>query len=1115
MPLDTPLGPPLPTPDSLAFLAQGGDMGERMRALDWAATPLGPAALWPQSLRTSVSTCLNCAFPILVWWGPELVMLYNDEYRPMLGAAKHPRALGAPGAVIWPEIWDLIGPMLRQVLERGEATRSRDMLLILERNGYPEECFFSFSYSPIHDETGGIGGVFCPVIETTERVVGERRLRTLSDLGAQAQDARGAAETCAAAATTLGQNPGDLPFALIYLTDGDGARARCVARAGIAADHPVAPATIALTGTGLAEAPWPLAEALAAPRDVRAEPTRHGHLPGGPWPEPTSAVVILPLATPGEAQPAGFLVAGTSPRRPLDAAYRAFLDLVARHIAAAVASARAYEAERRRSEALAELDRAKTVFFSNVSHEFRTPLTLMLGPLEDMLADGERLSALDRERATTAHRSALRLLRLVNTLLDFARVEAGRAEAHFAPTDLAALTTDLASLFRSACERAGLSLRVECPPLPQPVHVDREMWEKIVLNLLSNAFKFTFAGTIAVALGTTADRAVLTVRDTGTGIPAAALPRLFERFHRVEGAVGRSHEGSGIGLALVKELVQLHGGEITVESEPGRGSSFSVSIPLGSAHLPAAQVAGAASTGASPTTAIRAEAFVEEALRWLPEPLARHATPLAPEAEEGMKTGWGNGPRILVADDNADMRAYLRHLLQASGYRVAVATDGEAALAAALAEPPDLVLTDVMMPRLDGFGLLRALRADRRTREVPVLLVSARAGEEAEVEGLEAGADDYLVKPFAARELLARLSANLRLARLRREAAQREVDARFRALAQASSDVFYSMSPDWSEMRQLNRHGFLADTPEPTADWLQAYIPPEEQPRVLAAIQDAVRKTDLFELEHRVCRPDGSIGWTLSRAVPILDEHGKVTEWFGAASDVTERHIAEERQALLTREVDHRAKNILAVVQAALRLTPKDDLESYAHAIEGRVAALARAHTILAAGKWQPAALRELIEAELAAFQPCVVSGEHRVVIDGPALALLPGAVQALSMVLHELATNAAKYGALSTAAGRVLVCWRVDREAGRLRLGWQERGGPRVTQPPTRRGFGSRVITTTVESQLGGTLDRIWSEDGLHCEIAVPLDRVLASQTNTPAGVGEMGCLLKNDLDH
>ncbi|HEY0468003.1 MAG TPA: ATP-binding protein, partial [Polyangiaceae bacterium] len=416
------------------------------------------------------------------------------------------------------------------------------------------------------------------------------------------------------------------------------------------------------------------------------------------------------------------------------------------------------------------MDEAKTAFFSNVSHEFRTPLSLMLGPIEESLHDiDEPLPPRQRARQELVHRSSLRLLKLVNSLLDFSRIEAGRAHAHFQRTELGAVTTDLTSSFRSLVEKAGLKLTVDCPPLAEPVYVDREMYEKVVLNLLSNAFKFTFDGGIRVSLQAADGHVCLRVADTGIGIPDADLPHLFERFHRVQGANGRSYEGSGIGLALVQELVTLHGGTVSVSSRPGLGSVFTVSLPRGTAHLPLEQIE-AASIVAS--TKLGTAPFVSEASQWL------NGYASARVVTEAITPSPPMVGRILLADDNADMRGYVRRLLLAQGWDVDAVGDGDAALRSVKASVPDLVLTDVMMPKLDGFGLLSALRQNDQTRLLPVILLSARAGEEARVEGLDAGADDYLVKPFAARELVARVRALLSTARTRQEAARVAESAR-------------------------------------------------------------------------------------------------------------------------------------------------------------------------------------------------------------------------------------------------------------------------------------------------------------------------------------------------
>ncbi|MGI2909106.1 ATP-binding protein [Tolypothrix sp. VBCCA 56010] len=516
----------------------------------------------------------------------------------------------------------------------------------------------------------------------------------------------------------------------------------------------------------------------------------------------------------------------------------------------------ARQQERQRAEALADLDRSKTAFFSNVSHEFRTPLTLLLAPLQDALSDRTHpLPQAQQERLELAHRNAIRLLKLVNTLLDFSRIEAGRMEAVYEPTDLALFTTELASVFRSAIERAGLRLVVDCPPLAEPVYVDREMWEKIVLNLLSNAFKFTKDGEIAVRLHLADDHHVtLQVEDTGSGIEPEELPHLMERFYQVRVTKARTHEGSGIGLALVQELIKMHGGTVEVSSTPGVGSCFTVTIPLGTAHLPSDRLRldvgdRTTATRTLTSTALGAAPYVQEAKRWLlqdsdttevgeaaaktisanskiisanskiistnsktisanskiistnSETISANSETISANSEtisansktistnsktisansktistnSETKTSFPNSPaHILIVDDNADMRDYLKRILSEHDVEVEAVADGAAALAIVTERVPSLVLSDVMMPLLDGFELLKALRADARTKEVPIILLSARAGEESVIEGLQAGADDYLIKPFSATELVTRVLAHLQMAQLRSQALHQE-----------------------------------------------------------------------------------------------------------------------------------------------------------------------------------------------------------------------------------------------------------------------------------------------------------------------------------------------------
>ena len=833
------------------------------------------------------------SLPLLLWWGPQYLSIYNDAYRPVLGN-KHPKALGQPVSECWSEIWHILKPLIDSPFNGGAATWMDDLMLEIDRHNFVEETHFTIAYSPVPDETAlhGIGGVLATVHEITDKVVSERRVQVLRDLGARAVQGKTAELACAVAAETLGHHAKDIPFALLYLLDPEGRQARLAGITGVGMGEPISPIAIDLRDAAASGAGWPLAEAVRSEATITVEglKDRFGCVPSGPWSTPPHCALVVPARSNKAHQLAGLLVAGVSARIRFDDLYQSFFELVATQIATAVANARAYEEERRRAEALAEIDRAKTAFFSNVSHEFRTPLALMLGPLEAMLNDPSptSLSATQRLNLSTAHRNSLRLLRLVNALLDFSRIEVGRVQANYQPTDLAALTAELASGFRSATERAKLFLEVDCTSLSEPVFVDRDMWEKVVLNLLSNAFKFTFEGGITVSVRAMGNGAALTVRDTGVGIPEHELPRLFDRFHRIEGQRSRSFEGSGIGLALVDELVRLHGGTIEVQSKPNQGAEFVIRIPFGTAHLQADQI-GATSNQVS--TAMRTEILVEEVLRWLPDTDAGvdTAVPALFDAPDGSRS------TVLLADDNADMRGYMQHLLR-QRYNVTAVADGQAALDTIRKDRPDLVLSDVMMPGLDGFELLRAIREDPELGDLPFIMLSARAGEESRIEGLSGGANDYLAKPFSARELLACVDGNLKLARLRQKmtAELRLSERRFRALVNASSGAVYCMSRDWSEIRYLMDRDFIADIENPSCTWLEKHIHPDDRPRVTEAVTEAVRTKSIFALEHRVRRADGSFGWTFSRAIPLLDDNGEITEWFGMSSDVTQRKRAEQ-----------------------------------------------------------------------------------------------------------------------------------------------------------------------------------------------------------------------------
>ena len=735
-------------------------MAALMRSTDWPKTKLGPAEDWPRSLKTMLGVILGSRFPMLLWWGPDMLHLYNDAYRPIL-RDKHPASLAAPAAQVWAEVWDLAGPMARSVQEGGPATWTEDLQLFINSGAMLEETYFTFSYSPVPGDDGRVGGILNTVQETTAKVQIERQIRMLHDLAARAADAKSEQEAYRITAEVLSTNELDLPFALLYVLNEKADGVLLAGVSGLKDYEGAAKRAYLPINESASAASWPVAEAIRTAREIVIDnvSARFGPLPVGRWNARPEQAILLPLSRAGQSMPYAVLVAGISPHRALDERYQRFFRATADQVMTVIANARTYESEKKRAEALADIDRAKTTFFSNVSHEFRTPLTLMLGPLEDALADSEQpLPRAQQSRMRLAHDNALRLLKLVTALLDFSRLEAGRMSASYAPLDIAQFTAELAGMFQSAVDKGGLKLVVDCPRLSEPVWVDRDMWEKIVSNLVTNAFKFTLAGEIVVRTREEGSRIALEVSDTGVGIPEAELPRIFDRFHRVAGTVGRTHEGTGIGLSLVRELVQLHAGNVSVQSAVGRGTTFRVEIPKGRAHLPAEAVSNEPK---DPRGSRNAEAYAVEATRWAGGARAAVSTPTQPEAKAAAR------PRALVVDDNADLREYISGLLTPI-YEVTTAPDGLAALEAIRATVPDVVVSDVMMPRLDGFGLVRALRQDPATASIPVILLSARAGEEESIEGLDSGADDYLAKPFSARELLARVRTHLELQRARR-----------------------------------------------------------------------------------------------------------------------------------------------------------------------------------------------------------------------------------------------------------------------------------------------------------------------------------------------------------
>ncbi len=670
------------------------------RILEWPHAAPAPAAAWPPSLRAAISIMLASGFPTLIAWGPEGTQLYNDACRAVLGATTSQGPIGRRASPCWEEIRaTLLDPMFQQLMSGAKPIWIEDLLLVVDRSGYFEEAYFTFSCSAIRDETGDPIGMLATFVETTARVLSERRLRMLGELAAHAFTARSADVACQNVAGTLEAHENDLPFFLLYLADADGRRARLCASAGVAADSDASPPTLDLVDD-TADAVWPVAHVARTGQPEVRDDLRPltGCLSGGPWAEAAHTALAVPIAPSADSPAIGVLVAGISPRRPLDDDYRSFLQLVGAHIASALSSALAYEAERERGDAMTDLDRAKTSFFTRVAEEFRTSLTLMLGPAGELLADAHgRLPAGQREQVTILHANAVHLLRLADTLLAFLRMDSGRVEPSFEPTDVAALT-------REAADRV----------VPGPA-----------------------------------------------GVPVSG---------------------------------------------------------------------GAA-------------AVVEDAMRWLPEDRAPGSRKSGASAAAVPAPDSG-GARILVADHHPEICSYLLRLL-GDRWAVDCVGDGGAALDAVRERRPDLVIADVMMPGLDGVAFVRELRADPRTATIPVLLLSARVNEEARVEGLEAGAADYVAKPFSSRELVAKVQTHIELSRLRAQADRER--ARLRALfTEAPVPICILRGPDHVYEFANPPYAELVGNRDLVGRNVRAALPELEGQGLFEALDDVYRTGETF-----------------------------------------------------------------------------------------------------------------------------------------------------------------------------------------------------------------------------------------------------------------------------
>jgi signal transduction histidine kinase/PAS domain-containing protein len=1089
-----------------------GEIAHLAREIDWCRTPLGCVLGWPAELQLTVRTAIDSPQAMSILWGSDLIQIYNDRWRVFLGA-KHPLALGRPAHETWPEVWtDVLGPIAKGVLTHGEAVAGEDFPIMIDRHGFVEEVFVTFSYSPIRDVQGRVLGVQNTGWETTRNVVAERRTRALHTLAKALADALSRREACERAAAALASAPADLPFALIYLFDETGQQASLAGAAGLEAGCAAAPYTLSMNVRD--DGSWPMSAALAASRSGVltgfAVDDLDCRFPGLEAPvtaprrsqRPTRALII-PLGTATRARPLGVLILGLSPHRPQDEAHAHFIDLVVQQVSAGIGDALANELERERLARLAEIDRTKTEFFSNVSHEFRTPLTMMLAPLDELLRQHPSLPEKAAANVVVASRNARRLLRLVNSLLDFSAIDVQGRPA-VAPINLGRLTADIVSAFSGAIKAAGLDCRVAIDMDMPPVPVNVEMWEKIVSNLISNALKFTFEGHISVRLKAIRLHAELEVIDTGVGIPASELPNVFTRFHRVQKSRARTAEGAGIGLAIVKDLVQRLGGQVSVRSEEHSGTTFQVWIPLTS-RLETIERPDL--SGREPALAAL---LADEAARWLrPNGSLEDDDLVELSAATGPKRG-----RVLVVDDNADVREHLQRLLGAR-WEVDVAPDGTLALAQAHRHRPELILADVMMPGMDGFALLRAIREDDALRDTPVILLTAYAGEDSAIKGLKAGADDYVAKPFSARELLARVEGQIELSRSRLRT--REVNAFLVRFSNAARDL-----TDPQSMMHLACRMVAGQLDTEQVEWLpiedcatcepfasayergQSVVVSDTQadPRLSATIRQSLaedgigaavfvpvmaegRLRGLLRVTQRTSRR-----WMPEMVALVEGVAGRCWAEVERARSADALRDALEHESALLMELRRRVRGIIAEIISINARTADGagSVERHASLMNGRLQALARIEQALAGGLNVEVDLHDIVRLEIDALGE--TNGKFD--IDGEHAALSSEAAETMTMIVHELVVNALEYGALSADGGVVTIRWaRVDRSGATwLCFDWTEHGGPVLDASANvrRRGFGTEMIERKVADELNGSGRLEIGRNGARCHIEFPL---------------------------
>jgi signal transduction histidine kinase/ActR/RegA family two-component response regulator len=686
---------------------QESETVELLRSTDWSSTGLGDPSTWPETLRLQLNICFESAFPIAVWWGPDLIQFYNDGYRPILGATKHPQAFGRPAQETWPEIWRTIGAMVEQVVQEGIAVKGEDMPLVLERNGYPELCHFTFSYSPIRAVSGEIVGMFTVAVETSTRVRAERRQAFQLTLSDKLRRLSAADDIVATAAELLCAH---LQVTRAFYAEIDDATATFNISAQWTRTADLAP----LPATGDIENFGPyLLHALRQGRtvvveDMCTDPNFAAYAAGydalG-----IRSIVITPLIRDGRL------------RGNLNVAHAAVRNWTPDEIEViADVASRTWDAlERARAEeALRTSNRLKDDFLAMLAHELRNPLA-PIGAAADLLQIGRLDETQVRETSRIIGRQVRHMTGLIDDLLDVSRVTRGLVELNMEPLDIGHVVADAVEQVTPLVSARHHRLTISVPGVTT-VMGDRNRLVQVLANLLNNAAKYTSeGGTILLSTGVTDTDVVLEIIDTGIGMAPDLAARAFELFTQAERSSDRSLGGLGLGLALVKSIVELHGGTVTCES-PGldKGSRFTV-------RLPRAAATAATTTG---------------------------------QTTSAMGLGTSAPLRIMVVDDNVDAASLMSMLLEATGHQIEVQHDARTALERSAADPPQVFLLDIGLPEIDGIELARRLRAQPGTADAVLIAITGYGQAEDRARTAAAGFSHHLTKPVDIDELYAILA---------------------------------------------------------------------------------------------------------------------------------------------------------------------------------------------------------------------------------------------------------------------------------------------------------------------------------------------------------------------